>query len=234
MSKIVLITGATSGYGLSAAKKFKENGDTVIIASRNAKKVEETVKKYGFDDGYKLDVTVYDEWESVKEEIMKKYGRVDVLVNNAGGGIRIADTVEQTHEDIDKSIALNLTSAIYGSKLFGDVMKKQGDGVIINISSVCAKQCWGKWAIYTAAKTGMVNFTKCLYIELRPFGVRATCIIPASASTDFTKSAGLPDGEYSLEASDVANAIFYVASQPKGVFVEEMTVWGTAQDVQPL
>jgi len=234
MSKIVLITGATSGYGLSAAKKFKENGDTVIIASRNAKKVEETVKKYGFDDGYKLDVTVYDEWESVKEEIMKKYGRVDVLVNNAGGGIRIADTVEQTHEDIDKSIALNLTSAIYGSKLFGDVMKKQGDGVIINISSVCAKQCWGKWAIYTAAKTGMVNFTKCLYIELRPFGVRATCIIPASASSYFTKSAGLHDGEYLLEASDVANAIFYVASQPKGVFVEEMTVWGTAQDVQPL
>ena len=57
MSKIVLITGATSGYGLSAAKKFKENGDTVIIASRNKEKVEETVKKYGFDDGYKLDVT---------------------------------------------------------------------------------------------------------------------------------------------------------------------------------
>lgn len=234
MSKIVLITGATSGYGLAAAKKFKENGDTVIIASHNAEKVAATVEKYGFDDGFKTDVTVYSQWVELKNAIMEKYGRLDVLVNNAGAGVKIADTVEQTQEDIDKSIALNLTSAIYGSSLFGDLMKKQEDGIIINISSVCAKQCWGKWAVYTAAKTGMVNFTKCLYIELRPFGVRATCIIPASASTEFTKSAGLPDGEYSLEADDIANAIFYVASQPKGVFVEEMTVWGVAQDVQPL
>ena len=234
MSKIVLITGATNGYGLATAKKFKENGDTVIIASRNADKVNSVVSEYGFDAGYKLDVTKSAEWEAIKSEIMAKFGRVDVLVNNAGGGVRIAETTEQTFEDIDQAIALNLNSVIYGSKVFGDVMKAQGDGVIINISSVCARHCWGGWSVYASAKAGVLNFTKGLYVELRPFGVRATCIIPAAASTGFQSGAGIGEENQTLYPENIADAVFYAATQPKGVVVEEMTVWGTSQDVQPL
>ena len=66
MNKTVIITGATSGYGLATAKKFKENGDTVIIASRNAEKVKNTVAEYGFDDGFVLDVTDFGKWEELK------------------------------------------------------------------------------------------------------------------------------------------------------------------------
>lgn len=234
MNKIILITGGTSGYGLAAAKKFKENGDTVIIASRNAEKVSEIVKKYGFADGYKTDVKNYSEWEILQTEIIKKYGKIDVLVNNAGGGVKIADVSEQTREDIDKAVALNLNSVIYGSKLFGEIMKKQKDGIIINISSVCAKECWGGWSVYAAAKAGVLNFTKGLYVELRPYGVRATCIIPAAASTGFQSNAGLAEENQTLTPEDIANAVYYAANQPKGVVIEEMTIWGTSQDVQPL
>ena len=92
MAKTVIITGATSGYGLAAAKKFKENGDRVIIASRNAEKVAKVTAEYGFDDGYVLDVTSYGNWVSFAEKVTAKYGRIDVLVNNAGGGVKIADT----------------------------------------------------------------------------------------------------------------------------------------------
>ena len=234
MSKTVLVTGATSGYGLATAKRFKENGDTVIIASRNSEKVANAVKEYGFDDGFTIDVTKYSDWEEVTGKVTEKYGKVDVLVNNAGGGVNISDVTTQSAEDIDSAISLNLNSVIYGSKLFGEVMKKQKSGIIINISSVCAKHSWGGWSVYASAKAGVLNFTKGLYVELRPFGVRATCIIPAAASTGFQKNAGIGEVEQSLKAEDIANAVFYAANQPEGVVVEEMTVWGTSQDVQPL
>lgn len=234
MSKIVVITGATSGFGLAAAKKFKEQGDVVIVASRSKEKVEKTVRENGFDAGFTIDVTDYAKWQALKDFVLKTYGRIDVLVNNAGCGVKIADTTEQTKESIDQTVAVNLNSVIYGSSVFGNVMKEQKDGIIINLSSVCARHCWGGWSVYAAAKAGVLNFTKGLYVELQPYGVRATCIIPASCSTDFQKNAGIDEVVQSLYPEDIANAIVYAANQPKGVVVEEMTVWGTAQVVQPL
>lgn len=234
MSKIVIITGATSGYGLATAKKFTANGDTVIAVSRDAAKVSAVVAENGFADGFRADVTCFSDWLALKDYVMSKYGRVDVLVNNAGGGVAIVDTTEQSVDNIDKAIALNLNSVIYGSKVFGDVMKNQGDGIIINLSSVCARHCWGGWSVYAAAKAGVLNFSKGLYVELRPYGVRVTCVIPAAASTGFQKNSGIDEVTQSLSVDDIAGAVFYAATQPKGVVVEEMTVWGTSQDVQPL
>jgi len=234
MKRIVVITGATSGYGLAAAKKFKEQGDIVVAASRNEEKVRRIARENGFDLGVQIDVTKYEDWERLVASVKEKYGRIDVLVNNAGGGVAIVDTTEQTREDIDQSIRLNLNSVIYGSKLFGAMMKEQKDGIIINLSSVCARHCWGGWSVYAAAKAGVLNFTKGLYVEMRPYGVRATCIIPAAASTGFQSGAKIDEVNQTLTAEDIANAVVYAANQPKGVVVEEMTVWGTSQDVQPL
>lgn len=234
MGKVIVITGATSGYGLATAKKFKENGDTVIIASRNAEKVKNIVEQYSFDDGYAIDVTNYSEWLGLKDYVIGKYGRIDLLVNNAGGGVAIKETTALEPAEIDRTIKLNLNSVIYGSKLFGEEMKKQKSGMIINISSVCARHCWGGWSVYAAAKAGVLNFTKGLYVELQPYHVRATCIIPAAASTGFQKGAGIDAVNVSLTTEDIANAVFYAANQPESVVVEEMTVWGTSQVVEPL
>ncbi len=234
MNKIVLITGATGGYGLATAQKFAKDGDTVIIASRNADKVAATVKEYGFADGFCIDVCKWADWVALQAYVKERYGKIDVLVNNAGGGVRIAETVDQTPEDIDRAITLNLNSVIYGSKIFGEMMKEAGTGIIINISSVCARHCWGGWSVYAAAKAGVLNFTKGLYVEMRPHGVRATCIIPAAAATGFQSGSGIAEENQTLTTEDIANAVFYAANQPAGVVVEEMTVWGTSQDVQPL
>ena len=155
-------------------------------------------------------------------------------MNNAGGGLSIVDTVDQKHEDIDAIIKLNLNSVIYGSSVIGGAMKEQRDGIIINISSVCAKHAWRGWSVYAAAKAGVLNFTKGLYVELQPFGVRATCVIPASSSTGFQKNANIAETDDSLLPVDVANAVFYAANQPKSVVVEEMIVWGTSQVCCPL
>lgn len=234
MSRIVVITGATSGFGLAAAKKFHANGDTVIVASRNEEKVRRVVVENGFADGVRIDVACYADWLALRDHVKEKYGRIDVLVNNAGGGVCIADTVEQTVEDIDAAIALNLNSTIYGCKLFGEMMKIQGDGIVINLASVCARHCWGGWSVYAAAKAGVLNFTKGFYVEMQPYGVRATCVIPAASATGFQSGAGIAEENQTLTAEDIANAICYAANQPKGVVVEEMTVWGTSQQVQPL
>lgn len=234
MSRIVLITGGTSGYGLETAKLFRENGDTVIIASRNEEKVERIVKENGFAGGYTLDVTKYEQWAKLKEEITKDFGAVDVLVNNAGGGVKLVNTVEQTKESIDEAISLNLTSSIYSSQLFAPGMIEKKDGVIINISSICARHQWGTWTIYGAAKAGLLSFSKGLYTELRPHGIRVTCILPGRASTGFQSNSGIEECEETMSARDIANAVLYCANQPKGVVVEEITVWGTSQDVQPL
>ena len=232
--KKVLITGATSGYGLETAKLFKEKGYTVLIASRNAEKVNKCVEKYGFDKGYTLDVTDYDGWLKMRDEIKNEFGVIDILVNNAGAGISIVNAVDQKREDIDRIIALNLTSAIYGSKIIAPMMIEQKNGVIINISSICARHQWAAWTVYGCAKAGLLSFSKGLYAELRPYGIRVSCVMPGQASTGFQKGSGIGEVEESLKATDIANAVYYCASQPDEVVIEEVTVWGTTQDVQPL
>ena len=234
MSKIVLVTGATSGYGLETAKKFQENGDTVLIASRNEEKVAHCVAEYHFAKGYTLDVTQFDRWVRVRDEIQREFGRIDVLVNNAGGGVRIVETVQQTQTTIDETVALNLTSVIYGANVFAPMMIAQKDGVIINVSSICARHAWPGWTVYGCAKAGMLSFSKGLYTELQPHGIRVTCVMPGQASTGFQRNSGIGEVTESLRAEDIARAIFYAATQPREVVIEEITVWGTSQVVQPL
>ena len=125
----MIVTGATSGFGLATAKKFKENGDLVIAVSRNAKKTEDVVRTYGFAAGFSMDVSDYSRWQELKAFVTEKFGRIDVLVNNAGGGIAIADVTDQKEKDIDAAISVNLNSVIYGCSVFGKMMKEQKDGV---------------------------------------------------------------------------------------------------------
>ena len=141
MNQVVIITGATSGYGLATAKKFKESGDIVIAVSRNAQKVDAVVKEYGFAEGFTMDVKDYEAWKALKEFVIGKYKRVDVLVNNAGGGVKIADVEEQSKETIDETIALNLNSVIYSANVFAPILKEQKSGTVVNIASVCATHC---------------------------------------------------------------------------------------------
>lgn len=234
MEKIAVITGATSGYGLATAKKLKREGYLVVVASRSPEKVSAVVAEGGSADGYVMDVTSYTDWLGLRRYVTEKYGRIDVLVNNAGGGVAIKPVDQTQKEEIDRIVALNLTSVIYGANVFAEVMKRQGEGTIVNISSVCARHCWGGWSVYAAAKAGVLNFSKGLHVELQPHGVRVTCVIPAAASTGFQSAAGIGAVEQSLSADDVAAAVYYAVSQPAGVVVEELTVWGMTQRVEPM
>ena len=234
-NKVVLITGGSSGYGKATADLFVKEGAKVIIAARNEQALLEAKQETGCADYLSMDVTKYEDWEKAYDFVKEKYGTIDILVNNAGGGVAICDAVDQTPENIDKSIALNLNSAIYGSKIFGAMMKEKRDGTIINVSSVCAKEAWPGFAVYAAAKWGVLGFSKGLYVEMRPYNVRATCIIPASANTGFQRNANVPEsGPMLLTPKDVAETILFTCKLPQTAVVEEVTVWGIDQEVIPL
>lgn len=231
--KVVFITGATSGYGKAMAEAFVREGAKVIIAARKTDALNEVQKKLNCD-AIQMDVTDFDAWQKAKETILGKYGRIDVLINNAGGGVAIKAVAEQTKEEIDKAILLNLNSVIYSANVFAPVFMQQKGGTIINISSVCARQCWPTWSVYASAKAGVLNFSKGLYTELQPYGVRVTCLIPASAATNFQRASGIDDVDSKLGVEDIAETALYICRLPARAMVEDVTVWGVDQVVLPL
>lgn len=234
MDRIVFVTGASSGYGKAIAKAFKDNGDTVIMASRNARNLEEARQSVDGDLAVSMDVTKPEDWDRSVSIIKEKYGKLDILVNNAGGGVAIKEVSEISTEEIDKTIKLNLNSVIYGCRAVANIMKAQKFGTIINISSVCARHAWPTWSVYAAAKAGVLNFSKGMYLEMQPYNVRVTCVVPSSASTGFQTACGIDETSDKLLPEDIAQTVLYVADLPQRAVVEDVTVWGIDKQVNPL
>ena len=235
MNDVILITGGSGGYGKATAARFAKEGASVIITGRNTEALEAAAKETGAIP-FKADATNPSDWARLRAYVGDKFGRIDLLLNNAGGGVAIKPTAEQTVEDIDASISLNLNSVIYGCREFAPMFADQGGGTIINISSVCAKQAWPGWSVYGAAKWGVLGFTKGLATELGPLGVRVTCLIPGAGDTNFDRNANFfgRGSAPGLKAADIADAIYSVYKLPPHVWVEETTVWGIDQVVIPL
>jgi len=233
--QVVVITGAASGYGRATAKRFREEGATVIITDIDEKALREAADEIGAE-AYQQNVTRWEDWQALFASVMATHGRVDILVNNAGGGVVVADTVDQTREAVDKIIALNLNSVVYGSMTFGKQMRAQGSGTIVNISSTCATEAWPGFSVYAAAKSGVVSLSKGMYTELRPFGVRVTAVIPGAGATNFSKNAGLaePAVPFRLKPEDMAEVILHICRMPQHIEIEEYRFWGTDQEVIPM
>ena len=231
---IVLITGGSSGYGQAMAKAFTDEGATVIIAARHEEALRQAQAQTGAADNLVMDATSTSDWAKAESFLRSRYGRLDVLINNAGGGVAIKPFEQQTIEEIDRSISLNLSSVIYGSHTFAPMMIAQKAGTIINVASVCARECWPGWSVYGAAKAGVLNFSKGLYVDLQPYQIRVTCLIPAAANTRFNDSANIPSTPLLLKPEDVANTALFIAGLPQHAVIEDVTIWGINQIVNPL
>lgn len=236
---VAIVTGGSKGYGAGIAEALKKRGARVWITGRDQKALDRTAKRLGVH-GVKADVTVASDWDRLFEEVLgASRGRLDVLVNNAGAGIRIAPLAEQTDEEIERSIAVNLTGALLGCRRAAAVMKKQKSGTIINVSSVCARQAWPAFAPYSAAKAGMGQATDCLYNELRPFGVRVTSVIPSWGATEFAEAANLPKRDAKTRAKciqplELGELIVQICSLPAHLNIQDVTLWPMIQEVVPL
>jgi NADP-dependent 3-hydroxy acid dehydrogenase YdfG len=204
------------------------------MTARRLDKLEQARIEVGGDLAFSMDVTKPTDWDYAVNLVKEKFGRLDVLVNNAGGGITIKEVSEFTTDEIDTTIKLNLNSVIYGCRAFADMMKEQQSGTMINISSVCARQCWPTWSVYAAAKAGVLNFSKGMYLEMQPYGVRVSCFVPSSASTGFQSAAGIGETTDQLLPEDIAETVLYIANLPGRAVVEDVTVWGIDKQVNPL
>ncbi len=220
--KVALVTGGSRGIGKACAIELAKAGCDVVITyagnSAAAEKTVEELKALGSNsDSYKFDVSNQAEVDEAIAKIIEKYGRIDVLLNNAG--ITRDDLfIRMDAEKWNAVINTNLNSAFYVSKPVVKLMMKQRSGAIINTSSVVGLYGNPGQANYSAAKAGLIGFTKSLAKELGSRGIRVNAVCPGFIETDMTKD--LPNMDEYLkaislrrlgQAEDIAKAVKFLA-----------------------
>jgi NAD(P)-dependent dehydrogenase (short-subunit alcohol dehydrogenase family) len=235
---VAVVTGASRGYGAGIAEVLSREGARVWITARSGNDLEAAARRTG-SQAVEADVTRGEDWDRVIRIVLDAAGRLDILVNNAGGTVRVAPLVALADREIERDLALNLTGAILGSRRAAELMQRQKGGTIVNVSSVCAVEAWPQWAVYSAAKAGLLQFTKCLYAELRPHGARATCLVPSWGATGFSKAAGLPEfdpatAEKCIQPLELGRVVADICALPKHLCLQELILWPLVQEVVPL
>lgn len=235
--KRAVVTGGGSGYGRGIAAALVSAGARVWITGRDRAKLVRTAKAIGATP-IVADVASGDDWDRV----FKTVGTVDVLVNNAGAGVRIDEVAKQSDVEISSAIAVNLTGAVLGCARAARQMTARGKGgAIVNVSSVCATHAWPGWSVYSAAKAGLLRFSHGLYTELRPRGVRVTCVIPSWGQTGFNRAAGIEGASEDprlakkcIAPEDLGGIVRTILEQPDRLAVPELTVQPMVQDIVPM
>jgi NAD(P)-dependent dehydrogenase (short-subunit alcohol dehydrogenase family) len=185
--KTVVVTGAGSGIGRATAKRFAEEGSTVVVTDIDVEGGKETVNQLEDEDGdaefHELDVRSYDAFESTIDAVVEDHGSVDVLFNNAG--VNLFSPLEETSiEDRDAMFDVNVNGVWNGCRAVLPFMKGQGGGAIINMSSVYGYLGDPTETTYCLTKGAVLNFTRALATEVGPEGIRVNAVAPGFIDTD--------------------------------------------------
>jgi NAD(P)-dependent dehydrogenase (short-subunit alcohol dehydrogenase family) len=205
--KVAIITGGNSGIGEATAELFSREGARVCITGRNEKRCRKVVAKINSSGGEAVfvvaDVRFPDECRKTVETTLERFGRVDILLNNAGVYFP-NDTIGCSEEEWDLTIDISLKGTFLMSKFALPSMIEQGSGVIINVSSGWGVQGGEKAVSYCAAKGGMVVMTKAMAIDHGAQGIRVNCLSPGDVKTPMlvedAKSQGMTVAEYEAAA----------------------------------
>jgi len=199
-AKVWFVTGASQGLGLILVKKLLDKGYRVAATSRNARTLKEAVGLVDADRflPLALDVNNSDAIGDAVGQIVAAFGRIDVLVNNAGYGM--AGTLEETPDQkIASIIDINLRAAIAVTKTVLPVMRRQRSGYILSIGSVAGFVGAPGWSIYSATKAGLAAFSEVLALDVAEFGIRTTVVEPAGFRTGFLTEGSLAYTESTIE-----------------------------------
>lgn len=241
-NKVVLITGASSGIGKATSIKLAKEGASVVLCARSEDELKELKGKIESDGGkalvVKTDVTKPVDFENAVSRTLEEYGSIDVLINNAG--LMPLSYVEKLKTgEWEKMIDVNIKGVLNGVAAVLPTLRKNKSGHIINISSSAAHNYIPGGAVYCATKVAVKMFSEGLRKELAPkYGINVTSIEPGAVDTSLfetitdddikEKMKGM-EGMTTLDAEDIANAIFYALSQPDRVNVNDVYIMPTEQ-----
>ncbi|WP_216327775.1 SDR family oxidoreductase [Deinococcus aestuarii] len=232
--QVALITGASSGLGRAAAVEFAQAGADIVLIARSARDLQEVageVEALG-RRALILPLDLEDEQaiERAAAEVTATFGRVDVLVNNAGTDVP-GRVVELSAQDWDRVLGVNLRAPFLLSKAVFPLMQRQGRGVILNISSTAGKRGWANASAYCASKFALSGFTQALAAEGREHGIRAMVIFPGALDTHWGQwtPEARQEGERAaksqreaLPPQEVARLLVWVAASPAELVLNEV------------
>jgi NADP-dependent 3-hydroxy acid dehydrogenase YdfG len=224
--KVIAIAGASSGTGASLAGYLARRGHAVSLCARREIHLHEIrdalIASGGTAMALKADMSVWEEAERFVGRTVQEFGRIDVLVNNAGAGVRWGDFASLSVPEIEEGVAANLITVLYGCRAVLPCMLERRRGHIINISSAWGKQARSGLAVYSAARHAVEGFSRALLEEVRPHGIKVSILAPAAIDSDWAKKAGLDDGERRrwLKPEDIAVLVGQLIDTPAG-----MNVW---------
>ncbi len=240
--KVAIVTGASSGIGEATAVGLAAEGAQVVLAARRGDRLEKLAQDIAQQGGKALpvitDVTDEAQIRHMVDQVKAEFGRVDILVNNAGvmllGPIDGADT-----EEWRRMININVLGLMYATHAVLPLMKEQGAGHIVNISSVAGRTASANVAVYNASKWAVCAFSEALRQEVSKDKIRVTVIEPGAVVTelaDHITNAAVKEriqtwvsGMTPLESEDIAGAIVYAVTQPPRVNVNEILIRPTDQ-----
>lgn len=224
--KVAIITGAAAGFGEAMAKRFAEEGAKVVVADLNAKGAERVASEIGKAAiAVTTDVSQRSEFDELVDVTMKSFGRIDIMINNAGYTHRNGDMLKVDEPTFDLIAAVNMKAIYYSALAIVPIMEKQGGGTIITTASTAGIRPRPGLTWYNASKGWAITATKSMAVELAPKNIRVNCICPVAGETAMLEKfmgqdtpeirekfrSSIPLGRLSTPL-DIANAALWLAS----------------------
>jgi NADP-dependent 3-hydroxy acid dehydrogenase YdfG len=237
LDKIVAVTGASSGIGEAIARELANAGCQVMLAARREEQLKSLVQELGDNAAYHLtDVTDAKQVQAMAQATINRFGKIDVLVNNAGV-MPVSPLIDLKIDDWNKAIDINIRGVLHGIAAVLPHMSDRGSGQIINIGSVASLYALPNFAVYCATKFAVKAISESLRKETLG-KVRVTTIYPGAIESELIQSSNDEQTSNQLESSfnaipatAISNAVHYAIAQPKEVAVNEIVVRPANQDL---
>jgi NADP-dependent 3-hydroxy acid dehydrogenase YdfG len=241
--KIVVVTGASSGLGEATARLLSAQGATVVLGARRADRLQSLAKELEVRGGKALalttDVTRREQVKALVDSAVQTYGRIDVMINNAG--LMPQAPLERLKVDEwDRMIDVNVKGVLYGIAAALPHMQRQKVGHFINVSSVAGHRVGPGFAVYAATKYAVRALSEGLRQEVKPYNIRTTVISPGAVATELPHSVTDPDAskrirtfyeQVAVPADSFARAVAFAMSQPEDVDINEILYRPTRQEL---
>lgn len=243
MNKTIMITGATSGFGKAIAEKFAENGYNIIITGRRKDLLDKLEKYLLALNKIKVlslcfDVRIKEEVESTIGNLPEEWKNIDILVNNAGLASGLNHIQNGDTDDWEKMIDTNIKGLLYVTRSVAPLMVARKKGHIFNMGSIAGRDVYENGNVYCASKFAVGALSKSMRIDMLKDNIRVTLIAPGMAETEFSlvrfrgdseKAKNVYKGFDALTAEDIAGVIYYCASLPGHVCINELEITPTQQ-----